>query len=134
MLVLLSIRPEHVANILTGAKIFEFRRRLFSRTDVRTALIYCTSPVQRIVGEFDIAARLEDTPSKLWRQTQRGSGISKGFFDQYFAGRDKAYALQIGNVRKFRETINPLDIFDRFYPPQSYCYLSLDEFRRKLAD
>ena len=62
MRVLLSIRPEHVENIRSGIKTFEFRRRIFARRDVRTVLIYCTRPVGRLVGEFDIAEILEDEP------------------------------------------------------------------------
>ena len=62
MRVLLSIRPVHVESILSGAKRFEFRRRMFARRDVRSVLIYCTMPVGRLVAEFEIAGILEDTP------------------------------------------------------------------------
>ncbi|MGY4282029.1 putative transcriptional regulator [Bradyrhizobium sp. LM2.7] len=44
MRVLLSIKPVHVANILSGAKTFEFRRKIFSRRDIKTVLIYCNPP------------------------------------------------------------------------------------------
>ena len=99
MLVLLSIKPIHVANIMSGTKIFEFRRRVFARRDIRTVLIYCTMPVGRLVGEFDIVDTLQDEPERLWLRTQQGSGISKEYFDEYFGGRERAFALQIGKVR-----------------------------------
>lgn len=124
MLVLLSIRPEHVANILGGRKIFEYRRRLYARRDIRKALIYCTKPVGRFVAEFDIEGVLADTPDRLWRKTKTGAGISKKYFDQYFNGRNEAFALQIGEVRRMAKEIVPSEVFNNFTPPQSFMYIS----------
>ncbi|NWK99178.1 hypothetical protein DM806_26670 [Sphingobium lactosutens] len=123
MRVLLSIKPEHVENIRRGIKTFEFRRRIFARRDVRTILIYCTRPVGRLIGEFDIADILEDEPEALWASTADGSGISKDFFDSYFEGRTRGYALQIGALRIYDEPICPSEWFDNFTPPQSYMYV-----------
>jgi predicted transcriptional regulator len=126
MRVLLSIKPVHVENIRCGIKTFEFRRRLFARRDIRTVLIYCTMPVGRLVGEFDIANILEDEPEALWASTASGSGISKDFFDAYFEGRSRAFALQIGSLRLYNEPICPREWFDNFTPPQSYMYVPSD--------
>ena len=123
MRVLLSIRPVHVENILSGVKTFEFRRRLFARRDIKTVLIYCTMPVGRLVGEFDIADILEDHPDRLWMKTRTGSGISKEYFDGYFCGRTQAYALKIGEVRPFAKHINPSHVMENFSPPQSFMYV-----------
>jgi predicted transcriptional regulator len=123
MLILLSINPSHVQNILTGKKTFEFRRRLFARQEVKTVIIYCTRPISRFVGQFEIDDILCDRPGRLWRKTRSGSGISKQHFDEYFAGRDKAFALQIGKVRVFAPYIEPSDIIENFTPPQSFMYL-----------
>ena len=123
MRVLLSIRPEHVANILSGRKTFEFRRKLFARREVKTVLVYATMPVGRLVAEFDIAGLLEDEPDGLWRSTSEGSGITKCYFDAYFSGRRKAYAIEIGSVRVFDEPIDPKTAFERFTPPQSFMYV-----------
>jgi predicted transcriptional regulator len=137
MRVLLSIKPAHVENIRSGIKIFEFRRRLFARRDVRTVLIYCTRPIGMLVGEFDIADILEDEPEALWASTADGSGISKDYFDTYFEGRTKAFALQIGSLRIYDEPVQPSDWFDNFTPPQSYMYVprmsGLGEDQRQLA-
>jgi predicted transcriptional regulator len=124
MLVLLSIRPAHVANIISGLKVFEFRRRIFVRPDVRTVVIYCTMPVGKLVGEFDIVEILRDKPDRLWRRTRRGSGISKSHFDRYFRGANVAFALRIGEVRPFAEQIRPATLIKNFTPPQSYMYVS----------
>ena len=131
MRVLLSIKPNHVENILAGIKTFEFRRRLFTRRDVTTVVIYCTQPVGRLVAEFDIADILEDDPETLWALTYFGSGISKDFYDAYFSGRDRAFALQIGELRVYEEPIFPSAWFKNFTPPQSYMYVDSEGRRIK---
>lgn len=124
MKVLLSINPVHVANIFSGMKTYEFRRKVFARKDVTTVVVYCTMPVGKIVGEFDIDCIIERRPDTLWEETCSGSGISKQFFDNYFEGRDVGYALKIGEVREYEEHVNPSDMLDNFTPPQSYMYIN----------
>ncbi len=123
MKVLLSINPEHVENIFRGVKTFEFRRKVFARKDVTTVVVYCTMPVGRIVGEFDIDTILMDAPDEIWEKTRSGSGITKDFFDQYFSDREIAYALKIGEVREYEEYIDPKEALENFTPPQSYMYM-----------
>lgn len=123
MIALLSINPPHVQNILSGVKIFEFRKKVFARRDIHKVLIYCTLPVGKLVGEFDIDTILEDSPARLWRQTKLGSGISKGFFDHYFRGKSRAFALRIGKVHAYKNQISPTELFSNFSPPQSFLYL-----------
>ncbi len=123
MRVLLSIKPSHAANILSGVKTFEYRRRMYGRKEIRTALVYATKPVGRLVAEFDIENVLEATPEELWAVTHYGSGISKSYFDAYFCGRGLAYALQIGEVRVFDKPIAPHELFTNFTAPQSYMYV-----------
>ena len=123
MRVLLSIKPVHVENIRRGVKTFEFRRRLFAREGIQTVLIYCTKPVGRLVGEFDIARIHEDAPEALWATAADGSGITKELFDAYFEGRDRAFALEIGSLRFYDEPIEPSSWFVDFTPPQSYMYV-----------
>lgn len=123
MRVLLSIRPVHVENILSGVKRFEFRRRMFTRRDVRSVLIYSTMPVGRLVAEFEIAEILEDEPDRLWARTHADSGISKDYFDAYFEGRNTAFALGIGALTIFETPIEPTELIEDFTPPQSYRYV-----------
>ncbi|SCB53007.1 hypothetical protein [Rhizobium lusitanum] len=129
MKVLLSINPEHVENIFSGLKTYEFRRKVFARKDVKTVVVYCTMPIGKIVGEFDIDCIIEDKPSDLWKETEGGSGITKKFFDSYFEGREVAYALKIGEVRAYDTHVNPSDVLDNFTPPQSYMYMDRERFK-----
>lgn len=129
MKILLSIKPEFAERILSGEKRYEFRKALFKRPDVSTIVIYATRPVGRIVGEFDIADVLTDAPETLWKKTAHAAGISKDFFDSYFEGRKRGYAIAVGDVRRFGDPIRPETLIDDFTPPQSYQYIS-DTFGR----
>lgn len=122
--VLLSIKPEFVEKIFNGSKRFEYRKALFKAPDIQRIIIYASSPVQRVVGEFEIDQILSCCPECLWRVTKGHSGISKAFFDDYFDGRDTGFAIQIGKVTRYRNP-RPLDQeFGIKHPPQSFAYVN----------
>lgn len=123
MKVLLSINPEHIEKIISGEKRYEFRKTLFKRSNIDTIVIYATVPTKKIIGEFDIELILRDDPTSLWRSTKEYAGISKSFFCQYFSGKKTGYAIKIGNVRQYKQPIDPYLEFENFSPPQSFCYL-----------
>jgi len=122
MKVLLSIKPEYAEKILTGEKRFEYRKVRFSK-NVSTVVLYATSPVSRLVGEFEVESVLEDAPTKLWEHTKEFSGITREFFRSYFLGREKAVAIQIGVTKRYQFPKNPNLGSSKFTPPQSFYYL-----------
>ncbi len=84
MKVLLSIKPEFVGKIFSGEKLFEYRKAIFKRPEVKSVVIYSTMSEGLIVGEFEIGEILAKHPEELWEQTKDVSGINKQFFDEYF--------------------------------------------------
>jgi hypothetical protein len=56
---LLSIRPPYASAIFGGTKRFEFRRMIF-REPVKSVVVYVTTPVCRVWGEFDVDQVIED--------------------------------------------------------------------------
>lgn len=120
--VLLSIKPEYVEKIFSGEKEFEFRKNR-CKSDVVKMVIYCTSPVMKVVGEADIIEVIEDIPSVVWEKTQNKSGITKDFYDSYYAGRTKSVAYKLANIKKYKKpkTLKSLGIATA---PQSFVYLS----------
>ncbi len=133
MKVLLSIKPEFVHEIFQGRKKFEYRKNVFTK-HVSQVVVYSTKPEGMIVGEFSVRKILCDTPEKLWEKTSTVSGITKDFFDQYFEGRDKGYALQIENPMLYKKPINPFDIFTSFVAPQSFKYLEEDDIEESVLN
>ncbi|WP_024851591.1 ASCH domain-containing protein [Hydrogenovibrio kuenenii] len=123
MRVLLSIKPEFAEKILSGQKRFEFRKVVFKNQNVRSVVIYASSPVQKVVGEFDVQAILSMPPEDLWCKTFKYSGIEKDYFDQYFLGRETAFALKISSPQEYEK---PFDLkkLGIKVPPQSFCYLA----------
>ena len=119
--ILISINPEHVAKILSGEKKFEYRTKAAKR-DIDLLLIYETYPVKRVVAEVTIIGVIELPPEKLWEETQRQSGIKKEFFDQYFRGRQTAYAYKLGEVKTY-DTPRELSFYGVKAAPQSFIYV-----------
>lgn len=118
---LLSINPEHVENILHGTKKYEFRK-VRCRSDVNTIIIYATSPVMQVVAEVEVLGIIEDQPDSVWDITSEFAGISKGFFDRYFEGKEKAVAYQLGDVKIYPKPKALLDYGINF-APQSFVYV-----------
>lgn len=123
MRVLLSIKPEYAFKIFEGEKKFEFRKIVFKNPDIKTVVVYASSPVQRVIGEFEIEDIFSHTPAILWKKTKKHSGISEEFFFSYFADREIAHAIKIKSTKRYdiplciRENFNAL-------PPQSYVYIN----------
>jgi predicted transcriptional regulator len=124
--VLLSIKPEFALKIFSGTKKYEYRKRVFAKTEVRTVLVYATKPIGLIVGEFDIAQTIIGSPSNVWQQTRKGSGITHSYYQKYYAGHDNVVAYEIEQVREFAIPISPYQLLPNFTAPQSYMYLPED--------
>lgn len=122
MKVLLSIKPEFALKIFDGTKKFEFRKSIFKQEDVKTVVVYASSPIQQVIGEFEIENILYQEVELLWKITRQFAGINKDFYDKYFANKDMAFAIQVGKVCKF-STPKQLSDYDIDYAPQSFTYL-----------
>lgn len=132
MKILLSIKPDFVKEISSGKKRYEFRRTLYKRRDVKTIVVYCSSPVCRLVGEIDVDKVLCDTPEQIWNLTRCEAGVSKSFYSQYFEGKSVAYAIKIKRFRPYAKPIKLNDRYPGLTPPQSFCYVEGDSNVLKL--
>ena len=126
MNVILSIKPTFCQSIIEGKKVYEYRKRVFKRTDIDKVYIYATKPICKIVGYFTIDAMIEDNPNVMWKTTHEGSGITKEYFNAYFRGCDTAHAIAIGEVVKFDTPIDPKEVIKNFTAPQNYRYVDYD--------
>ena len=84
--VLLSVKPRFAEAILAGEKTFEFRRALFRRPNVRMVVLYASSPVCRVVGEFHLDDVLTLDLDALWAKTHRGGGYRPKLLRSVFRG------------------------------------------------
>lgn len=119
----MSIKPEYAEKILSGEKRFEFRKSIFRNERVSTVVIYATMPVGKVVGEFRVSSIIEDNPRVLWKRTSHAAGISEQYFNEYFAGRSRAYAIAVDLPKRYRRPIELSRFLERAVPPQSFCYV-----------
>jgi predicted transcriptional regulator len=121
MNVLLSIKPKYANQIIKGNKRYEFRKSVFKNRDLEMVYIYSSSPVKRIVGEFSIKKIIENHPEQLWSECKDFSEVDADDFFDYFRGKEKGFAIEIGDVEVF-DPLNPKDHIPDFVPPHSFCY------------
>ncbi len=119
--ILISINPEHVQNILTEIKKYEYRTRV-AKSDIDSIIVYSTFPTKKVVAEVKIDEILRSTPEELWLLTYNQSGITKEYFDQYFKNRKVAYAYKLGEITVFDKP-KELSDFGVTHAPQSYVYI-----------
>ena len=120
--VLLSIKPEFANKIFDGTKKYEFRKILFKRAGISSILVYVSSPVQRIIGEFTIDAIISGTLTAVWEITENSAGISESYFRSYFSDKTIAHAIKIGQVKKFKHA-KTLAQYSIKHAPQSFVYV-----------
>jgi type I restriction enzyme S subunit len=123
MNVLLSVNPKYVAKIVDGEKKYEFRKRIFKKKDVDQIYIYSTFPVGKIICTVTIKRILEGSTDEIWEKCSLHSGMTKDEYFCYFEGKEKAFAIEIKNVRVFGRPLDPYITFDSFIPPQSFYYV-----------
>jgi predicted transcriptional regulator len=122
MKVILSIKPEFAEKIFEGTKKFEFRRSVFKNKNVKTVVVYASSPIQKVIGEFEIETILNDNLQQLWDLTKDYSGITENFFFDYFQNKEKGFAIKIKKTKKYQKSLSLKDDFNAS-PPQSFMYL-----------
>ncbi len=121
MKVVLSIKPEFANKIFDGTKRFEFRKAIFKNTDIKTVIVYASSPVQKVIGEFEIKRIINKDIDSLWELTQTDSGISEDYFYKYFQDRSEGFAIEIKTYKKYKQPKNLMKDFN-LVPPQSFAY------------
>src|SRR4030042_236387 len=114
MKVLLSIKPEFALKIFDGTKRYEFRRSIFKNRDINKVIVYASSPVGKIIGEFEIEDILHEELPILWSKTKHHAGTNEEKF--------KGYAIQIKNAKRYDKPVL-LDSLRVSTAPQSFMYV-----------
>jgi predicted transcriptional regulator len=79
-----------------------------------------------MVGSAEIKKVIKLPVSDIWKHFGRKAQIERTEFDDYFAGLQEGFALQISNPRSFTRAIRLSELRDRFgfEPPQSFLYVA----------
>lgn len=122
MKVILSIKPAFAEKIFDGTKKYEFRRAIFKNQQIEKVLVYASSPVKKIIGEFEIDKIISLDLLSLWNTTSQHSGITKDYFDEYFVNKERGFAIKIKNIKRYITT-KCIRADYHLIPPQSFLYL-----------
>lgn len=122
MKVVLSIKPEFAFKIFDGTKKYEFRKAIFKNSNVKSIIVYASSPVQKVIGEFEIGKIFNNDLETLWKLTKEHSGITEDFFYEYFSERENGFAIQVKSKKKYKEP-KCLKTDFNLHPPQSFAYV-----------
>ena len=117
--------------ILLGQKRFEFRRKV-PTGELCRLVIYATAPLMRVVAVVEVKSVVSDSPERLWRLTHHSAGISKKYYQQYFAGRKIAHAIELGVVHALNNPRPLSKICSSVVAPQSYRFVD-ESFLKKLG-
>jgi predicted transcriptional regulator len=126
MKVVLSIKPQFANKIFDGTKKFEFRKAIFKNQNVTSVLVYASSPVQKVIGEFEIGEIFNFDLKTLWDKTKEYSGITEDYFYEYFENREQGFAIQIKNQIRFTKPKCLREDYN-LAPPQSFAYWNSKE-------
>jgi predicted transcriptional regulator len=124
--VLLSIKPRFARAIFSGEKRFEFRRTIFKDKNVKKVYVYASKPIGLVIGEFEIGEVITEEPDSLWNITKNTSGISKKYFDEYFKGKQVAYAIKVSEAQEYAKPVTLMEMFNINRPPQSFMYVGAE--------
>jgi predicted transcriptional regulator len=129
---LLSLRPEFAEKVFAGTKKVELRR-IRPRIQIQDwVLVYVSTPVQAVVGAFQVAEVVENSPAALWKKVREHAGITRRQFDDYYLGAPKGYGIFLSAVKVLPEPVKLSHlrmVLPDFHPPQCYRYLDLYEAR-----
>jgi predicted transcriptional regulator len=124
---LMSVKPEFADRIMSGKKRVELRRKFSTRWIGHRINIYASAPVMSMVGEARICRIVVKKPELIWDEFQDVIGCDRVEFDAYSAGAEELYAIELEDVRPYRERV-PLVQLEHLLdedltPPQSYVTL-----------
>lgn len=126
--IILPIKPLFAEKVLSGEKKYEYRKKLCQK-EINKIYLYSTSPVKMIVGEAEVVDKMRMDKDLLWAKTRGQAGITKEFYDQYFARQDYACAYKIGDVKSYSRPI-ALHRIGIEHVPQSFIYVDEIEIEK----
>lgn len=124
--IIMSIRPGHAFDIISGRKTVELRRRFPETVPTGSLmLIYASSPEQRLIGAVVIEGVKRMTPRELWRSFRDRACVERSLFEDYFSGAREGFGVLLGACVRFEDPIPVSELKERFrfFPPQSYRYI-----------
>ena len=128
---IISIKPRHVENILSGKKTVELRVRSMNLPMGSRLWIYTTLPVGKVKASTEVDFIGQLPPKEMWKKYGKKICIPKKEFDEYTRGRDIVAAIGLRNVnlldkeicletmRRYEKNFQPPQFFSRLHPDRA---------------
>ncbi|AQT61076.1 ASCH domain-containing protein [Cellvibrio sp. PSBB023] len=128
---IISIKPKHVENILSGSKTVELRTRSINLPAGSRLWVYTTLPVGKVRLSMEIEFIEILPPKEIWKKHGKKICISKKEFDEYTKDRDVVSAIGLRNIcpldedicletmREYEENFQPPQFISRLYPERA---------------
>ncbi len=118
---IISIKPRHVENIVSGFKTVELRTKSINLPIGSKLWIYTTKPVGRVEVSAEIKFIETLSPAKIWEKYSKDICITKEEFLSYTEGREHVTAIGLTDIESLCGSIclETLRNFEKgFQPPQ----------------
>ena len=127
---MISVKPEYAAMLLSGRKTVELRRIRPRVEPGDVVLLYATLPECRVVGYCHVTEVLLAVPAALWSDVGSATGVSRVDFDRYFEGAQIAVGIVMERPTRITERLSLEELrrlVPGFRPPQSFRYIGSTE-------
>lgn len=136
--ILMTIKPQYVEKIITGAKQVEVRRSNLNLEKGDVIFIYSSKPESSVVGCVKVKLVERLMKDELWTKYNAKLGISLEEYNIYLKAKPIATAIHLADFKGLKFPLS-LPTLHRLLPgfriPQSYLYLNKNgngEYFRKL--
>lgn len=135
-IMLLSIRPRHVAKILDGSKTVELRRGRPVIVPGQPLAIYSTTPAAAIVALGRVSRIEVASPRELWDRVHGLAGVTRNEYDDYFLGATTATGLYLSGISALSAPVSLAELRapGPFHPPQTWHFLDQDRVSQLFGD
>jgi predicted transcriptional regulator len=128
--ILISVKEEYVARILSGEKTVELRRRSVNVSPGSRVWVYTKKPHARVTLCATVKGVIVTRPSDLWKDHGQLAGITRTEFDSYFKGSSTACGIFLCNIRRITPAPSLAELRSKsssFHPPQFFKRLLPDD-------
>lgn len=121
--ILMSIKPVFANEILNGRKKFEVRAKIGGISSGDKIIIYASSPVRAIIGEFTAGKIIIGSGEEIWNYLISNNYGITSLDEPYIKPKRRVMAIEVKNPIRYGNPITLNEIrmhIPKFMPPMSY--------------
>jgi predicted transcriptional regulator len=125
--IVISVKEQYLAMILTGEKRVELRRKTVNVPLGSRVWLYAKSPRAHISAYATVEQITNAAPQVIWRKFHREAGISSEEYDLYMAGASIACAIRLKDIKRINPELSLAELRRQvrgFHPPQFFKKLT----------